>query len=60
MYTVNSTRHVGAGHKIGRIEAGMLADVIVVDQNPYQVPTHELHKIRAVMTIIYEEIVYTR
>ncbi len=60
MYTVNSARHVGVSHKIGRIEVGMVADVIVVDQDPYQIPTRDLHKTKVTMTIINGGIVYSR
>jgi len=60
MYTVSSARHVGTAHKLGRIEEGMLADVIVVDQDPYEVATRDLHKTNVMMTIINGEIVYTR
>jgi len=60
MYTINSARHVGTAHKLGRIEEGMLADVIVVDQDPYEVPLRDLHKTNVMMTIINGEIVYTR
>ena len=41
-------------------DVGMLADVIVVDQDPYEVPVRDLHKTNVVMTIINGEIVFTR
>ncbi len=60
MYTVNAARHEGVANKLGRIDVGMLADVIVVDQDPYEVPVRDLHKTNVVMTIINGEIVFTR
>ena len=60
MFTVNAARHTGVDNKIGRIEAGMLADVIVLDQDPYEVPIRGLAKTNVMMTIINGEVVYMR
>ena len=45
-------------NKVGRIEAGMLADVIVLDQNPYRVPTTRIHDTKVKMTFIGGEKVF--
>jgi predicted amidohydrolase YtcJ len=60
MFTVNSARQRGIADKVGRIEPGMLADVIVVDQNPYEVPITRVHKTNVQMTFIAGERVFDR
>ena len=58
LFTVNAARHEGSEDKLGRIEPGMLADLIVVDQDPYTVPANTLAKTRVLKTIINGDIVY--
>ena len=58
MFTVNSAKHMGRSNKVGRIEVGMLADVIVVEKNPFKVPVTELHKTKVTMTFINGEKLY--
>jgi hypothetical protein len=52
LFTVNAARQARRGHLEGRIEPGMLADIIVVDQNPYDVPPTRLHETKVRMTFI--------
>lgn len=35
----------------GRVKTGMMADLIVLDRDPFKVPASELHKLSATMTI---------
>ena len=58
LFTANAARQARRGHLEGRIEPGMLADVIVVDQNPYDVPARRLHDTRVRMTFVGGETVY--
>jgi len=58
LFTVNSARHMGTENELGRLEPGMLADFIVIDQNPFDVPATELHRTEVVMTFIEGEKVY--
>ncbi|MBI1732340.1 MAG: amidohydrolase [Gammaproteobacteria bacterium] len=58
MFTVNAARYAGAGHLVGRIEPGMLADVIVVNQNPFEVPVTQVHATRVKRAYIGGERVY--
>jgi predicted amidohydrolase YtcJ len=58
LFTVNAARQARRGHLEGRIEPGMLADVIVVDQNPYDIPANRLHETKVRMTFIEGEKVY--
>jgi hypothetical protein len=58
MFTSNSARAAGHADTVGSIAPGMLADVIVVDRNPFKSPIARVHDTRVTMTIIGGEIVY--
>jgi predicted amidohydrolase YtcJ len=58
MFTVNSARHRGMGDKVGQIDVGMLADVVVVDPNPLDIPVTKVHEVLVRMTLIQGEVVY--
>lgn len=60
LFTLNAARHLGAGDRLGRIAPGMLADVIVLDRDPYDIPVQELHETRVMKTLINGEVVYER
>jgi predicted amidohydrolase YtcJ len=58
LFTVNSARHMGNGSKTGSIERGMLADILVLDRNPFKIPATEIHQTKVKLTIINGEIAY--
>jgi predicted amidohydrolase YtcJ len=58
IFTENSAAEEGASDKVGRIEPGMLADVIVVDRNPFEIPITQVHATKVKMTFIAGEKVY--
>jgi len=58
MFTVNSARQMGQSNQLGAIEPGMLADVLVIDRNPFKIPVTDIHNTKVLMTIINGEIVY--
>jgi hypothetical protein len=58
LFTVNSAVQMGHRDKVGSIEPGMLADVIVLDRNPFSIPITEVHETKVKMAIINGEIVY--
>lgn len=58
LFTENAARHMGTGDRLGRLDVGMLADLVVLDRNPYQTPPRELHKTRVKRTYIGGELVY--
>ncbi|CAN0622305.1 putative amidohydrolase 3 [Burkholderia multivorans] len=39
-------------HRIGSIEVGKLADLVVLDKNLFEIPSHEIHKAKVVMTVM--------
>ena len=59
LFTVNSARQMGKRSETGTIERGMLADLIVLDRNPFEIPITEIHDTQVSMALINGEIVYT-
>jgi hypothetical protein len=59
LFTVSSAVETGNRDKVGAIERGMLADLVVLDRNPFSVPITDVHDTRVKMTIINGEIVHT-
>lgn len=58
LFTVNSARQMGNRHRTGSIEKGLLADVLVLDRNPYKIPVTDIHDTKVEMTLINGEVVY--
>ncbi len=58
LFTVNAARQERRAQLVGRIAPGMAADVIVVDQNPYEIAPTRLHDTQVLMTFIAGEKVY--
>jgi predicted amidohydrolase YtcJ len=60
LFTVSSAHEMGNGNRTGRIEKGLLADLIVLDRNPLKIPITQVHDTKVRMTIINGEIVYDK
>jgi predicted amidohydrolase YtcJ len=58
LFTVNSARHMGNRSKTGSIEKGLLADLLVLDRNPFKIPVTQIHDTRIKLTLINGEVVY--
>jgi hypothetical protein len=58
MFTVNAARQMGNADRTGRIVPGLLADVIVIDRNPFDIPITQVHETRVLKVLIEGEIVY--
>jgi predicted amidohydrolase YtcJ len=58
MFTINSARQQYASDRLGTIERGKLADLVVIDRNIFEVPITTVHDTKVEMTIINGEIVY--
>lgn len=58
LFTINSARAFGNSHRNGRIELGMLADVLVLDRNIFRIPVTDIHKTTVKTVIINGEVVY--
>jgi predicted amidohydrolase YtcJ len=60
LFTVNAARHRHLEGMVGVIGIGMLADLIVLDRDPFETPVHDLHEVRVMTTIINGEVVFQR
>jgi hypothetical protein len=58
VFTRNGAAEMGRLDKGGTLEAGKLADLIVLDRNPLTVPVGEIHQTRVLATYIAGELVY--
>lgn len=58
--TLNSSYELHQEHLTGSIEAGKLADLIVLDRNIFTVPAEDIAKTKVQMTIVGGKIVYRR
>ncbi|MEN7536743.1 amidohydrolase [Aurantiacibacter flavus] len=58
MFTSNAAQIMEHRQLVGSIEPGMMADLVVVERNPFKVPENEIHNTKVVMTFIEGEKVY--
>jgi predicted amidohydrolase YtcJ len=58
MFTVNAARQMGNANKTGRIVPGFLADIIVLDRNPFEIPITDVHRTGVTMVLVNGEIIY--
>ena len=58
LFTVNSARQRNRRHELGTIETGMLADLVVVERNPFEIPITEVHQTKVLMTLVEGEVLY--
>jgi predicted amidohydrolase YtcJ len=58
LFTVNAARQEGASDRVGSIDTGMIADLIVVDRDPFAIPIHDVHAVQVRQTLIGGEWVY--
>ncbi len=57
-YTIWAAEHVFMEDRIGSLEAGKYADMVVWDRDLYKVPTKELREIKALKTFVNGKTVY--
>lgn len=58
-YTVNPVRQAGMETTLGKIKEGYLADLLVLDQNPFTVPPDQLYSLRPEMVMVDGRWVYS-
>lgn len=58
LFTANAAHQIGNANRTGTIERGMLADVLVLDRNPFKGPVTDVHNTQVRMTLINGEVVY--
>ena len=61
-FTMGGAHCLGRGweDKLGSIESGKLADFIVLDRNPFEIPVEDLWKTRVERTVVGGDVVYDR
>jgi predicted amidohydrolase YtcJ len=57
-YTVNNAWVAGEENDKGMLRAGLLADIVVSDRDPFASPPAELRDVRALVTIVGGRVVY--
>jgi predicted amidohydrolase YtcJ len=50
--TIGAAYQAGLDKKVGSIEAGKLADLIVLDRNIFEIPPQDIHKTKVAMTVM--------
>jgi len=58
MYTINSARQRYEADRLGSIETGKLADLVVIDRSIFDVPITTVHDTKVLLTIINGEVMY--
>jgi predicted amidohydrolase YtcJ len=57
-YTISNAYQMRMEDKIGSIEVGKYADLIVLDQNVFEIPIEDVYKTRVCETIMNGETTY--
>jgi predicted amidohydrolase YtcJ len=60
LYTINAAYALQQDRETGSIEAGKLADLVVLDRNLFDLPPHRIHEARVVRTLLEGRTVYLR
>ena len=60
MFTINGAWTVGAEDRIGSIEEGKLADMIVIDQNLFEIDPSRIRDTQILLTILGGRVIYAR
>lgn len=58
-YTRGAAWFTREEHERGQLKAGFLADLVILNQNPFEADTRQIRETRAVLTIVDGEIVYS-
>ncbi|HEX8252987.1 MAG TPA: amidohydrolase [Thermoanaerobaculia bacterium] len=59
-YTANNAWAIFGDHELGRLAPGMLADVVVLNANPFTIAPEELPEVRVELTVVDGAVVYER
>jgi len=59
-FTIDAAYQIRMEDKIGSIELGKLADIVVLDQNIFEVDPYSIHKTNVVMTVLNGEVIYSQ
>jgi predicted amidohydrolase YtcJ len=57
-YTIGSAYQMFREKELGTLEAGKLADIVVLDRNLFEIPPEQIREAKAVLTIMDGKIIY--
>jgi predicted amidohydrolase YtcJ len=57
-YTLNGAYMLRREGRIGSIKVGKQADLVVLDRNLFDVPAHDIHKVRVMLTLMDGKVTY--
>jgi predicted amidohydrolase YtcJ len=57
-YTINGAYQMGLEDQIGSLEAGKLADLVVLEKNLFEVPANELYRVKVLLTMMDGRVVH--
>jgi len=57
-FTLDAAYQLRMEDKVGSIEVGKMADIVVLDQNIFDVDPYSIHKTNVVMTLLNGQIIY--
>ncbi|MEN7536732.1 amidohydrolase [Aurantiacibacter flavus] len=57
MFTINAARHMYRSDKVGTLEPGKIADLIIIDRNIFEVPIETVHSTKVLATMLAGEFV---
>jgi len=57
-YTINGAYQLGRSHELGSIEVGKQADLVILNQNLFEVNRYDVHKTKPVAVIMDGELVH--
>jgi predicted amidohydrolase YtcJ len=57
-YTINGARQLGRAHELGSIEVGKQADLVIMNQNLFDVNRYDVHKTKPEAVIMDGELVH--
>ncbi|CAL2107836.1 Amidohydro_3 domain-containing protein [Tenacibaculum sp. 190524A02b] len=59
-YTINGAYTMRQENKVGSIEAGKLADFIIIDKDIFKIPTNQIKNTKVLMTVFNGELIYKK
>ena len=59
-YTLNGAYQLRMEHQLGSIEVGKLADIVVLNQNLFEIDRNQIHKVRPDMVMMEGQVVHGR
>ena len=60
MFSINAAKRMGIDKDAGSLEPGKFADLIILEQNPFDVPVTQIHKIQPLETWVAGKPIFVR